>query len=153
MEPSLAASVPKHPIPHGDGFWVIRANHRAFRELEDLEARRTGVRRSFSAILATPDGSLSFYQDLLWAMSATHRDRLSETGKVDFLAFLDILPQAGDEWQKLVTTALEMCVNFWPRSEVAEHIEDDEGNQSPAPSEPDPPTGSGDSTLPLSSAE
>lgn len=148
-----AASVPKHPIPFGDGFWVLRANHRAFREIEELEERRTGVRRSFAAILATPDGSISFYQDLLWAMSATHRDRLSETDKVSFSAFLDILPHNRD-WEILIAKALEMCVRFWPRVEIEEapSDEDPEGNLQPAPSEPEP-TGSGDSTSPSSSAE
>lgn len=153
---AAAASVPKHPIPFGDGFWILRANHRAFRELEDIDARLHGRRRSFSAILGNPDGSLSHYQDLLWSMSATHRDRLKDP--VVFQEWLDCLPQ-GDAWESLVTKALDMCAEFWPKGNDPEpepeperdpndpSEEDAEGNEPPAPSEPEQ-TGASDSISP-----
>lgn len=136
-------TVPKHAFPFGKGFWVIRANHRALHELEN----RGGARRPFGVVLASGDGSQSFYYDLLWAMSATHRHQ-AEPG-VTFEEWLEELP-TGDDWQSLVDKAYELLAEAMPRKKPEPEVgpedddEDDEGKSQPAPSEPEtPPTSPG----------
>lgn len=141
-----AGSIPKHAMPFGDGFWVYRCNHRALRELEvnDPEGR------SFVAIIADPRNTLKDRQNLLWALSATHR----ASANVTMEQWLEALP-AGDEWESLWDEAMRMVREFLPTPppEPEEQEEDPEGNSRPTPRESasDQMTGGdGESTSPQS---
>lgn len=124
--------------------WVIRANHRALYELE----QRGGGRRPFQLVLADADGSQSFYYDLLWAMSATHRAKAAPD--VSFEEWLEELP-TGAAWDALVNKAYELLALALPRKKAdepeTEPEEGAEGNLPPAPSEPgSEPIGTTEST-------
>lgn len=148
---SQSFTIPKHPIPFRDGFWVLRANHRALHELEHLH----GGHRSFREIFANPDGSFTFEYKLLWALSVTHRAGGGQG--VTFEEWLEHLP-TGDAWEALIDKAYEMLTEALPKKKPpapAEedpegYAEDPEGNLAPAPSEPVQPNGDTSFTSPSS---
>lgn len=134
MSDSVAAlTVPHFAEPLGDDHWVFRCNHRALYELEN----QPGGRVSFRWLLANPDGSLSFYYDLLWALSITYR--LKCAPEVTFEQWLELLP-TGEAWSTLLEKAYRTIYLAFPKVKADDEseAEDDEGKTSPAPSEPEP---------------
>lgn len=138
-------SVPMRSWPIGGEAWEFRANNRAFYELEKAH----GFTLPFFELVNLNSLRTDKYR-ILWAMTATYRTTKAPVIQT-FEEWLDALP-VHEEFMKLWNTCFTCLEEAFPPpppslelpadDEDDDPDEDAEGNEMPALSEPDPPTGS-----------
>lgn len=92
-------------------YFVFRANHRAWHTLERLN----GVGLFEWLAQFGTSKQLGPWHELAWALSSTYREKMANPP--DFKDFLDMLPGAGDDWNRFVLMLSELVREAFPAEE------------------------------------